>query len=324
MKKNVTETSVQFWNVSAKFIWEPEIIAQIASKKRFPGIPWYHLLDKPNIPSVTSLHVKYWSTASLAFSSDKTEWDLVIPQSEFAADTPIISVQTVLEYFRNIVGSMTLHASAVRIRRTGEWVIFFGRQWSGKTTMLLDLCRRWVAELIGNDYVIIEWLAWNDYKPVIRHWTTDIHLRLASVQDHFPELVDLFPTNNSVAPFRLKQFVTPEKLWIKVYKGNLGALIHQSYFINVRNDIPILYSEVLDKKSAEWQYVLPENASRLIRGTGQRILWKNGHPILSPIDSDGEETYFKRENMIDTIMKHTFSLTGNRKNIWDYILGESQ
>lgn len=323
MSTKLSEIDIWFWNITARFVWEAETISQIASKDIFPWMPAYRLIKDTNTTPALSLQIKYWSKFVLQFSWDKTEGNLIVPQNEFTPEAPIIAVQTVLEYFRNKIGSMTLHASALSIDKTWEWVIFFGRQWSGKTTMLLDLCRRWVAKLIGNDYVIVEWLT-SDSTPLIRYWTTDIHLRLASIQDHFPELVPLFPQNNMVAPFRHKQFVHPEELWITIRTSTTGALINQSYFINVLHDMRELYPEVLHKWCAEWQYVLPENASRLIRGTGQRILWKSGYPILAPIDFDTPEVYFAREKMIDSIMGHTMSLTGNRKDVWDYILSRSQ
>ncbi len=194
----------------------------------------------------------------------------------------------------------SMHSAAAAVDDKG--ILLIGDKGAGKTTTLMDLSKRYNAELVSNDLSIVSHLDENTVQII--DGSKRIRLRLGSVRNHFPELLNFFP-NLDGSTWETKVLVSAERLGINV--RNLQLDLREAFLIHLSNDL----EEPLKIKRASGLpifFELYENLSRIIRGSGVSIFGSDG-TILGFIPSlETKRTHQNKVNFLNHLV--------NDRGIW--------
>lgn len=169
-----------------------------------------------------------------------------------------------MEAQRQADSSFTMHSSALRLDNKG--ILLLGHSGSGKTSLMLDLCRRYGGEVISNDLTVVSHDKHKDHMALI-DGTKEIRLRLTSVSRNFPDLEHLFP-DEEISPWENKIVVIPEEIGIKsaTSKQELNAIFE--VHLDTSNDSNLLVQRL---RGIEIKYRLYEDMSRIVRASAISI-----------------------------------------------------
>lgn len=194
----------------------------------------------------------------------------------------------------------SMHSAAVAIDERG--VLLIGDKGAGKTTTLMDLSRRYNAKLISNDLSIITHPE-NNVVSIIEG-SKRIRLRLGSVRNHFPELLNFFP-NLDGSTWETKVLVSAERLGINIRSQRVD--LREAFLLHLSND-PQESLKIKRASGLQVYFELYENLSRIIRGSGVSIFGSDG-TILGFIPSlETRETHQNKVNLLNHLV--------NDQGIW--------
>ncbi|MCL4418011.1 MAG: hypothetical protein M1308_00160 [Actinobacteria bacterium] len=223
--------------------------------------------------------------SSLSISLDHKEVVIRSPRIKlrqgevlFSAAYPLVESQLQNE------GYLTCHAACVVLEDKG--ILLLGPNGSGKTSVVLELCKKYEAKLSGNNQCIIGM----DNSLRVADGTKPITLRYSSVNQDHPEYVGLFEKDDK-DPWRKKISVNPEEIGISTHRGPVN--ISSAYLLHVDNTLTDLYK---DKANAlDDKLYLYDNFSRIIRLTGMTPLLGDTYDFSSYFPSlDTPELYKNR------------------------------
>jgi len=205
---------------------------------------------------------------------------------------------------------LTAYSAAVSIGNKG--ILLLGKSGAGKTSVAIDLCRRYGAELIGNDLTI---LGLHREHLIVKAGTKFLFLRYESIKKSLPDLISLFP-KTPAEPWLYKIKVKPQDVGINTRVAPTS--IKQVYTVHVDENSSSLYVQAEQNLAAK--LFLIENFSRYIRGSCLNILGGENFEQLGFVPSyDREEHFLFRSKLVDLVLAKTKYISGPLNLVTDYI-----
>lgn len=253
----------------------------------------------------------------LALSSNKKEITVRYPNSQlrrgeviFSAAYPLIESQLQEQ------GYLTCHAACLVIEDHG--VLLLGPSGSGKTSVVLELCQKYGAKLIGNNSCIV---GLEDSLKTVEG-TKSLTLRYSSMLQDHPELAYLF-SEDKKDPWRKKISVAPEKIGIQTHDEPIN--VESAYLLHIDNTLSELYRD--RASSLDDKLYLYDNFSRIIRLTGMIPLVGDKYEFSSYFPSlDKKQYYQARIALIDYLENNLFMnrITGSLNRVVDFIANQAK
>ena len=229
-------------------------------------------------------------------------------------ETLLYAAYPLIELQRQKKRWLTAYSAAVSL--AGSGIFLLGKSGAGKTSVTIDLCRRYGAKLIGNDLTI---LGQPDDDLLLKGGTKFFLLRLTSIRKSLPDLASLFPKTDS-EPWSNKIKVDPSELNIDIVTGQIP--VKKIFSLHIDEEQPGLYF-ARDQKLATKLFLI-ENFSRYIRGSCINVLGGENFDQLGYIPSyDHSGLFVFRRALIDSIMEKIIYISGPLKLVSDYIANAS-
>lgn len=192
--------------------------------------------------------------------------------------------------------NFSLHAAALSVENRG--ILLLGYRGAGKTSTLLNLAKKYNGELIANDLCILSHDA-KEQQVVLEEGTKKVRLRLRSVLNSFPELVDHFPDTKRPA-WTTKVLVEPDLLGIRLAQA--PKVLSQAFIVHLSSidDNGLIVKRV---QGIEPYFELYENLARIIRGSAITIFCGDEN-ILGYIPSlETEQTHQNKVDLLNHLIK---------------------
>ncbi len=221
-----------------------------------------------------------------------------------------------IEAQRQNKGFFTMHGAAISLN--GKGVLILGKEGSGKTTTVLRICKKNQALLLGNDLVII---GTKNNKTLITNGTKFFHLRYESIKRNLPELLHLFPKQNSnICSWIRKIILDPHDCGVRF--SNEKIYLNTAFFVHVDETKKDLYVGSAD--TLPNRLYLNENCSRYIRGTCLSLLTEKGYLGYIP-SFDSKTKFTKRKKVIDNLFRkyNIRFVSGPLEKVADYIISQN-
>lgn len=229
--------------------------------------------------------------------------------------TVLFMAYPLLEVNRREKKNLTCHCAGVSIN--GKGILILGKEGSGKTTLAIELCRKYNAKLIGNDLCVIDYNQLNNLK--LLGGTKYIFLRYESIKRNIPDLLkkfDLQDNDKKIDTWTFKKKVFPEDIEIQVQKDEVD--IDSIYIVHIDQKKDFFCKEA--NSLANILY-LNENFSRYIRNTCTAMLKDNN--IINYVPSlDNKEFFDERSELINYLFnnKKIKYLSGSIEDVSNYII----
>ena len=205
---------------------------------------------------------------------------------------------------------LTAYSAAVSMGNSG--ILLLGKSGAGKTSVAVDLCRRYGAKLIGNDLII---LGLHGEDMVVKAGTKFLYLRYESVKKSLPDLINVFPIT-PVEPWLHKIKIKPEDVGVDTISTPVN--IKRVYTVHVDESFTSLY--VQSEQNLAAKLFLIENFSRYIKGSCLNILGGDNFMQLSFIPSYDKKEYFLfRSKLVDLVLAKTKYISGPLNLVTNYI-----
>jgi hypothetical protein len=212
-------------------------------------------------------------------------------------------IHYILESERAKKGKATIHAAAVSKR--GKGIIILGKQGSGKTSITLELCRRYGYSLVGNDLILTGLERDLGY---LYGGTKIFRIRATTVKYYNKDLKKFFKLNNNDEWTRIA-IIEPDKIKVLIEKSIVP--IHAIYYVHLYPPNHDFIAKKVDKLFS--RIYLYQIFSEYIRGSaiipliGRKLRFSDYIPSL-----DTRDAFEKRIRFINWIT--------NNKN-YKYIAG---
>lgn len=212
-------------------------------------------------------------------------------------------------------GEATLHGASVT--RNGNGILILGKSGSGKTSLALNLCRRYGCSIMANDLTVIRHQNSNMYLVA---GTREFYVRESNIRRYQPELV-AFLEQNAEDPWWSRSTLYPDELGITVEREVVP--ICRVLMVHVSADGGKVIESPINKRWA--RIYLYEAISRYILRSRLPVLAgeEDKHWIFMP-SMDSEELYGQRVAIVNCIidtMKY-YTVTGGLNEVSDYIHNE--
>jgi len=227
-----------------------------------------------------------------------------------SGETLLYAAYPLLEDQRQSKNWLTAYSAAVSVDDSG--ILLLGKSGAGKTSVAVDLCRRYGAELIGNDLII---LGLRDEQLIVKAGTKFLFLRYESVKKSLPDMINVFP-RVPVEPWLYKIKIKPEDVGVNIRIA--PASIKQVYNVHVDESFSSLY--VQGEQNLATKLFLIENFSRYIKGSCLNILGGSDFKELAFVPSYDKKEYFLfRSKLADLVLAKTKYISGPLNLVTDYI-----
>jgi len=205
------------------------------------------------------------------------------------------------------------------VSKNGKAVLLMGKRGAGKTSITLELCRKYNYKLIGNDLVLVGFKKNHGY---FFGGAKIFTLRFTTVKYYNTDLQRFFPKNhpnewvNKVRLLSKDLGISSEKKCPKIIKV---------FYVHLLNDkFAPLYIQRIGGKEASYmgRLYLYEELSRYIRGVCIPLVYGSQFYIGDYLPSlDTPEYHKNRVKFIDWIMNKVgfYFLSGSMGAICDYI-----
>ncbi len=134
-------------------------------------------------------------------------------------------IHYILESERAKKGKATIHAAAVSKNKKG--VLILGKQGSGKTSITLELCRKYGYSLIGNDLVLA---GLQENVGYLYGGTKIFRLRAATIKDYNKDLRSFFEPGGNDEWTQIA-IIEPKKIGVYIEKSFVP--IHAIYYVHL-------------------------------------------------------------------------------------------
>lgn len=187
-----------------------------------------------------------------------------------------------MELQRQKQSDLTAHAACVSIDEEG--ILLLGKEGSGKTSVAIDLCRRYGARLIANDLCV---LGSRSDTVIARGGTRFFYLRRESMERNLPDLLRFF-TRTSADPWLDK---------VKVAHGEIGVQCDETE-VRIRSAFMLHVDGTKDSTvympadSLVTRLYLNENFSRYIRSSCTVMIGGSNLGYLGYIPSLDQKGFF--------------------------------
>lgn len=213
-------------------------------------------------------------------------------------------INYILEAERAKNGKTTIHSAAVS--KCGKGILLLGKQGSGKTSLVLELCRKFGYSLIGNDLTLV---GIKENIAYLHGGTKVFRLRATTVNYYNLDLKRFFKPDENIDEWTQTTIINPEE--IKVMTEKSIVPIQAIFYVHL---YPPNYNFVVKKVDQLFSRIyLYQIFSEYIRGSaiipliGKDLKFSNYLPSL-----DNEIAFKKRIEFINWII--------NNKN-YKYIAG---
>lgn len=212
-------------------------------------------------------------------------------------------IHYVLESERAKRGKATIHAAAVS--KNGRGILILGKQGSGKTSITLELCRKYGYSLVGNDLVLA---GLQEYAGYLYGGTKIFRVRATTIKDYNKDLEGFFKSSGNDEWTQIA-VIEPDTIQVVIEKSVVP--IHGIYYVHLYPPSHDFIAKEIDKLFS--RIYLYQIFSEYIRGSaiipliGKDFKFSNYIPSL-----DTKDAFEKRVRFINWII--------NNKN-YKYIAG---
>ena len=273
-------------------------------------------IEKYNNNEKSKYIVKYMNSNERILQYEEHNVVIKYPIKEMEDGLTILFIAyPLLEVNRREKKSLTCHCAGVSIN--GKGILILGKEGAGKTTLAIELCRKYNAKLIGNDLCVIDYNYLNNLK--LLGGTKYIFLRYESIKRNIPELLkkfDLQENDKKIDTWTLKKKFFSKDLGIQVEKNEVS--IDSIFIVHIDQEKDFFCKET--NSLADILYI-NENFSRYIRNTCTTMI--NNNNIIGYIPSlDSKEFYMQRKELINYLFnnKKIKYLSGNIDDVSKYII----
>lgn len=201
-----------------------------------------------------------------------------------------------MELQRQSESMFTVHSSALALGDRG--VLLMGHEGAGKTSILLEMARKYDGEIISNDLTIIKHRP-RDENMILVDGTKEIRLRQSSVVKRFPSLSEMFTENNS-SPWENKVVVDPARLGLR--QANSPKDLHAVFMIHLDSNENCPLSGHREE-GISIRYRLYEDMSRIIRGNAISLFGADRKILGYTPSLDTVEIHQKRVAAIEYLVE---------------------
>lgn len=203
----------------------------------------------------------------------------------------------------------TMHSSAITIE--GRGILLLGHSGAGKTSIMLDLCRKYQGEIVSNDLTVIGYNNLSENLTLV-DGTKEVRLRRTSVEKDFPELVHLFP-ERSRSSWETKAVLLPEEMGLVSAVGPKQLFSIFEVHLDSKGKDELLSQ---NERGVAVRYRLYEDMSRIIRGSAISVFDASGRFFGYMPSLDTEDLHTNRVACIDQMVDSVgiTSVSGGRLN----------
>jgi len=221
-------------------------------------------------------------------------------------------IHYILESERAKKGKATIHAAAVSKNKKG--ILILGKQGSGKTSITLELCRKYKYSLIGNDLVLT---GLQENVGYLYGGTKIFRVRATTIKDYNKDLGDFFKSGGSDEWTQIT-IIEPDKIQVSTERSVVP--IHAIYYVHLYPPAHDFIAKKVDRLFS--RVYLYQILSEYIRGSaiipliGKDLRFSDYTPSL-----DTKSTFEKRIAFINWIInnKNYKYIAGNLTDICTFI-----
>lgn len=284
--------SVNVYSSQAKFL----PFTEDNTAKYAPWIPGWRVDSSPQSTDYSILYCPSQESGLRYFKKQKTL--LMHGQEEEFSDGQAIAYGSLWlnEVQRQKEGMVLTHGAALSNDDGG--VLILGERGAGKTSVCLELGRKYGYKLIGNDLTILGFNQTFD-QITICDGTKIFGLRLQAVRSNFPDLLYLLPEQDRRS-WNVRAFVSPESLGVETEKEPRS--LKRVFMVHLDNSgVDKLSFYKMDELTIK--NFLYENFSRYIRGSALLLFGQRSKGPLGYLPSlDSEELSNFRWSLINCLI----------------------
>lgn len=301
-KKSTFQCSAYMGEEGVNIYSEDSRIVELLSGDFTPFIPEWRI-EKHETKNYPSLECVFGDQQEIE-ANGNSSFFISGSFEEFAESKTIpYFIHYILESERAKNGKATIHAAAVS--KNGKGILILGKQGSGKTSITIELCRKYGYSLIGNDLVLVGIQKNIGY---LYGGTKIFRIRATTINDYNKDLERFFKHGDNDEWTRIA-IIKPEGIQVATEKSIVP--IHAVYYVHL---YPLNHNFVVKEVDRIFSRIyLYQIFSEYIRGSaivplvGKNLRFSNYLPSL-----DTKNAFKKRTELINWII--------NNKN-YKYIAG---
>ncbi|MFH2109402.1 MAG: hypothetical protein ABII16_03005 [Patescibacteria group bacterium] len=274
---------------------DSRVIELLLNESFIPFIPEWHIEKRKakNSPSLTCIFdckqaIEIQKNGNFSISGSFKEFS--------KAHTIPYLIHYILELERAKKGKATIHAAAVS--KDGIGILILGKQGSGKTSITLELCRKYGFSFIGNDLILAGLKRNSGY---LYGGTKIFKIRATTIKDYNKDLEQFLEATENTDEWTNTATIKPEKIQVITEKSIVP--IHAIYYVHLYQPGYEFFVKEIDQLFS--RIYLYQIFSEYIRGSaitpliGKNLKFGNYLPSL-----DSEASFKKRIKFINWIIRN--------------------
>ncbi|TSC72609.1 MAG: hypothetical protein G01um101438_326 [Parcubacteria group bacterium Gr01-1014_38] len=205
------------------------------------------------------------------------------------------------------------------VSKNGRAVLLMGKRGAGKTSVTLELCRKYHWRLVGNDLILV---GFRENAGYLFGGAKAFTLRFTTVKYYNADLQKLFPKNHP-NEWTNKITLLAEGLGISAERGH--PKLTNVFYLHLLNDkaAPLYLRRIGSKKTAHMgRLYLYEELSSYIRGVSAPVVYGPQFSLGDYLPSlDKPEYHQNRVKLIDWIMDDVgfYFISGSMRAICEHV-----